>query len=189
MTMGPAPPPQPRGTTRSKWRREGGAPILNIFGGKITTYRRLAESALDKIAVQLPGIGAKWTAGVPLPGGDFPVDGFDHLVKKLRESHPFRDARGAHRLGRAYGTEAPDILGNAQTARDLGTEFGATLTEAEVIWLIRKEVADSAEDVAWRRNKLGLRMTPDQISALDDWMLSHRANSIEQGRLSRHIDL
>jgi glycerol-3-phosphate dehydrogenase len=163
---------------------EGGAPVLNVFGGKITTYRRLAESALDKIAVQLPGIGAKWTAGVPLPGGDFPVDGFDHLVKKLRESYPFLDARWAHRLVRAYGTEAPDILGNAQTARDLGTDFGATLTEAEVIWLIRKEFAYSAEDVAWRRNKLGLRMTPDQISALDDWMLSHRANSIEQGRLS-----
>ena len=147
-----------------------GAPVLNVFGGKITTYRRLAESALKKIGTVLPFDKGDWTAGVPLPGGDFPVDGVDDLVQALMASHTFLTDFWAKRLVRAYGTEAAIILGGASTAADLGTDFGATLTEAEVHWLMDEEFARSAEDVVWRRNKLGLRMTPEQIEALDLWM-------------------
>src|SRR5210317_852915 len=141
-----------------------GAPVLNIFGGKITTYRRLAESALDQIGEHLPLGKGPWTAGVPLPGGDFAVDGFDDLVAQLRMDFPFLDEFWARRLVRAYGTQAAEILGDATTVADLGQDFGATLSEAEVRWLITHEYAQTATDIVWRRTKLGLRLTPEQIS-------------------------
>ncbi len=152
-----------------------GAPLLNVFGGKITTYRRLAESALDKIAPYFPGLSGKWTAGVALPGGDFAVDGVDRLIADLRAAYPFLTAFWARRLIRAYGTEAVAVLGKAGSPSDLGRDFGATLTEQEVGWLMDKEFARQAADVVWRRNKLGLRMTSPQIAALDDWMQARRA--------------
>ncbi|WGW05018.1 glycerol-3-phosphate dehydrogenase [Tropicibacter oceani] len=151
-----------------------GAPLLNIFGGKITTYRRLAESAMDKLADHLPGLAGAWTAGVPLPGGDFPVTGVDRLIDDLRARFAFLGDRWARRMVRAYGTEAAEILGTAKTPADLGRDFGATLTEAEVIWLMDKEYARTAEDVVWRRNKLGLRLSAAQIAALDDWMAARQ---------------
>jgi glycerol-3-phosphate dehydrogenase len=157
--------------------RTGGAPVLNVFGGKITTYRRLAEAALDKVAAEFPGLPGPWTAGVALPGGDFPVDGVSDLVARLRAKAPFLSQPWALRLVRAYGTEACDVIGDAQEAADLGRDFGATLTAREVGWLMRQEYARKAEDVVWRRSKLGLRMTADQIAALDQWMQAQRRAS------------
>ncbi|MDJ0821315.1 MAG: glycerol-3-phosphate dehydrogenase [Paracoccaceae bacterium] len=148
----------------------GGAPVLNVFGGKITTYRRLAESAMEKIAPFLPGTPGAWTAGVALPGGDFPVDGVDALITRLQADYPFLTPFWAKRLIRAYGTDAWKVLGAAKSAADLGEDFGATLTAQEVHWLMTREYARSAEDVVWRRSKLGLRLTPDQIARLEDWM-------------------
>jgi glycerol-3-phosphate dehydrogenase len=148
----------------------GGAPLLNVFGGKITTYRRLAEAALAKLLPYFPKAGAAWTARVPMPGGDFPHDGVAALRDKLRADHPFLTEYWAGRLIRAYGTEADMVLGQAASADALGRDFGGTLTEAEVRWLMAKEYARTAADVVWRRSKLGLRMTADQIEALDDWM-------------------
>jgi glycerol-3-phosphate dehydrogenase len=141
-----------------------GAPVLNIFGGKITTYRRLAEHALDKIVPIVGGRAKGWTAGVPLPGGDFPVKGVEAQIKALSAAYPFLSPAWAKRLIRAYGTDAARMLGTATTPADLGRDFGATLTEVEVRWLMTHEFAQRAEDVVWRRNKLGLRMTPDQIA-------------------------
>lgn len=149
-----------------------GAFVLNIFGGKITTYRKLAESAMEHIADHLGDLPKDWTAGVPLPGGDFAVDAFDALVGKVSAQYPFLNAAHAKRLVRAYGTDAFKILGQAESAQDLGADFGSTLTEAEVKWLMHHEFAKTAEDIVWRRSKLGLRMTPDQIEALDRWMAS-----------------
>nr|WP_136442575.1 glycerol-3-phosphate dehydrogenase [Pacificoceanicola onchidii] len=152
-----------------------GAPVLNIFGGKITTYRRLAESALEQIASHIPSDKGPWTAGIPLPGGDFPVDGVQNLVDDLKARHPFLKNRQALRLIRAYGTDARDILHGARAADDLGIDFGAGLTESEVRWLMSHEYARTAHDVVWRRSKLGLRLTAEQITALDDWMAQSRA--------------
>ncbi|MFN3147461.1 MAG: glycerol-3-phosphate dehydrogenase [Paracoccaceae bacterium] len=154
----------------------GGAPVLNVYGGKITTYRRLAESALAKIAGVIPKTGAAWTAGVPLPGGDFPVDGVPDLIAGLHTEYPFLSERWARRLVRAYGTEAREILGTATGPEDLGEDFGATLTGAEVAWLMDREYARTAEDVLWRRSKLGLRLDDDQVRALQAWMTSRRAS-------------
>lgn len=148
---------------------ENGAPLLNIFGGKITTYRKLAENAMKKL-VPLIGGDAPWTDCAPLPGGDFPVSRRDQLVTDLQKAYPFLGETWGLRLIKAYGTDAINALGPAKTAADLGRDFGATLTEAEVKWLMKKEYAQTAEDVVWRRTKLGLRMTPDQIAALDAYM-------------------
>ena len=152
----------------------GGAPVLNVFGGKITTYRRLAESALDKIAGYFPDLPGPWTAGVPLPGGDFPVDGVAELENRLRTDYPYLTDAWAARLIRAYGTEAWQVLGDAKQPADLGEDFGATLTAREVEWLMDREYARTAQDVVWRRNKLGLRLDTEQIAALDEWMSQRR---------------
>jgi glycerol-3-phosphate dehydrogenase len=147
-----------------------GAPLLNVFGGKITTYRRLAESAMEKLTPFFPGLKGPWTARVPLPGGDFPVDGVADLTARLVRDYPFLDAYWSGRLIRAYGTEAWAVLGSAKSAADLGQSFGATLTEAELRWLMAREYALTAEDVVWRRSKLGLRLTRDQIGTLERFM-------------------
>jgi glycerol-3-phosphate dehydrogenase len=152
-----------------------GAPVLNVFGGKITTYRRLAESALEKISAALGRDTAPWTAGVALPGGDFDVWDVERLIADLIAGYPFLDDRWARRLIRAYGTEARKILGDAATAANMGRDFGATLTEAEVRWLMAQEYARTAEDVVWRRNKLGLRLSNEEVQALDSWMEDQRA--------------
>ncbi|WP_348657071.1 glycerol-3-phosphate dehydrogenase [uncultured Sulfitobacter sp.] len=148
----------------------GGAPILNVFGGKITTYRKLAEDALELIAPHFGGLSDHWTAGVALPGGDFPVDGVAQLIARLKADYDFLDESWAARLIRAYGTDAWAMMGAAKTLADMGEHFGATLTAREVAWLMNKEYALSAEDVVWRRSKLGLRMDEAQIARLDEWM-------------------
>ena len=151
-----------------------GAPMLNVFGGKITTYRRLAEHALDKLAPVLGVDSRGWTARVPLPGGDFPVDGAAALIEGLKRDYPFLNGPWAERLVRAYGTEARAILGDARTIADLGRLFGATLTEAELRWLMTREYAVAVEDVIWRRSKLGLRLSQDEVAAIDAFMAAER---------------
>ena len=151
-----------------------GAPILNIFGGKITTYRKLAEDAMDKVATKLGDMPGHWTAGVALPGGNFPVDGVPALIAGLQKRYGFLTDFWARRLVRAYGTDAFQVMGNAEDASDLGRDFGATLTEREVRWLMANEYARSAEDVVWRRNKLGLRMSAREVKALETWMKKKR---------------
>ncbi len=156
---------------------DNGAPLLNVFGGKITTYRRLAEHAMDKLAPGFPGLSGRWTAGVPLPGGDFALADKPVLTDRLQASYPFLSDYHAARLIRAYGTEAFVLLGGAKAPADLGRDFGATLTEAEVDWLMAREYALSAEDVLWRRSKLGLRLTAGQAAALGAFMMQARAAS------------
>lgn len=158
-----------------------GAPVLNIFGGKITTYRRLAESAMDKIAPYFSNLPGRWTAGVALPGGDFSHDGVPDLIAKLRADFPFLTSFWARRLIRAYGTEAQQVLADAKHATDLGEDFGATLTASEVDWLMSHEYAQRAEDVVWRRSKLGLRMDDTQIAVLDRWMQARLSSDVQNG--------
>jgi glycerol-3-phosphate dehydrogenase len=155
---------------------EGKAPLLNVFGGKITTYRRLAEAALVKLQPFFPIMGEAWTAGVALPGGDFPVDGVDDLIARLRADYRFLDQTFARRLVRAYGTEAGAMLEGAASLDDLGRNFGWNLTEREVRWLMTREWAASADDVLWRRSKLGLRLSETERGALDAWMRDQAAS-------------
>ena len=145
---------------------EGRAPLINVFGGKLTTYRHLAEAALDHVAEAIGGKGGPWTATSHLPGGDFPVDGFDAEVRALAERHPSLTAAHSHRLVRLYGTEAMTLLGDG----DLGRHFGGDLYEAEVRWLMTREWARCAEDVLWRRTKCGLHLSTEEAAALEAFM-------------------
>ncbi len=140
------------------------APALSVFGGKITTHRRLAEAAMARLRPHFPGLGPDWTAGVALPGGDFPWDGAPALAAALRAAHPFLDAAQAARLVRLYGTEATVLLGGARSAADLGEDFGGGLSARELGWLRDREWALTAEDVLWRRTKLGLRLDAGQAA-------------------------
>lgn len=151
-----------------------GAPLLNVFGGKLTTYRRLAEHALEKIGGAIGAKGATWTAGSHLPGGNFAVLEFDAEVKRLQARYPFIDTHHAERLVRCYGTDGALVLGAARDAGDLGRHFGGSLYEAEVRWLIEKEWAVSAEDVLWRRTKQGLFLTAEEAAGLEDFMAGFR---------------
>ena len=135
------------------------APLLTIYGGKITTYRRLAEAAMARLATFF-GAPPPWTAGSTLPGGDFPADGFDDLVAETVGRWPFLAEPHARRLVRAYGRRIERILKDAQSMDDLGPRFAGDLTGAEVRYLVENEWAQSADDVLWRRSKLGLTATP-----------------------------
>ncbi len=151
----------------------GNAPVLlGVYGGKITTYRRLAEDALAKLAQIMPAAGrnAGWTASAKLPGGDFPLDGAPALAAALRREYPFLSEREARRYVRHYGTETRKFLGQSRRREDLGRSFGPELTEAEVGYLMSCEYALNAEDVVWRRTKAGLRMTAQDMATLDVWM-------------------
>ncbi|HHY48816.1 MAG TPA: glycerol-3-phosphate dehydrogenase, partial [Alphaproteobacteria bacterium] len=136
------------------------APVLNVFGGKLTTYRRLSQKAVDMIAQRIGARGEPWTGGGTLPGGDFPATGFEGLVAKLKESYPGLEAALVRRLARTYGTCARELLGDARTEADLGEHFGADLYAREVDYLMTYEWAVAADDVLWRRSKLGLRTSP-----------------------------
>jgi glycerol-3-phosphate dehydrogenase len=152
---------------------EAGPPMLSIFGGKITTYRRLAQHALAKLERHLPAKArhnADWTGRSPLPGGDFPVQGFEALVNDISREYSWLGAQQARRLARAYGTKTRAILDGATNWSSLGRDFGTGLTEAEVLYLIREEWAKNAADVIWRRSKFGLRLSPAQVSALESFM-------------------
>jgi glycerol-3-phosphate dehydrogenase len=149
--------------------RFGEAPLLTVYGGKITTYRRLAEDVLVKLSHFFPRT-QPWTAGSHLPGGDFVYDGMETLIARTLRTWPFIAADHARRLTHAYGTRVADVLKNVSGPADLGIRFGADLTAAEVRYLMSKEWAQTADDVLWRRSKLGLRLTDAQRATLDRFM-------------------
>ena len=157
---------------------EGEGPaLLSVFGGKITTYRKLAESALAMLSPHLPPAPRphSWTAKAPLPGGDFPVRGFEALVSATQARYPGFDPGLIRRLVRAYGTLSSEILKDARAQTDLGRDFGAGLTEAELNYLAAKEWAMTAADVVWRRSKLGLRLSAAEIAEIDAFMKTVKA--------------
>ena len=145
------------------------APLLTIYGGKITTYRRLAEAVMDRMR-HFFHLRPAWTARAPLPGGDFPYDGLEARVAQAQQTWPFLKKDHALRLVQAYGTRLDRVLGSAKTMEDLGAQFGADLTEAEVRYLMRQEWAQTEDDVLWRRSKLGLLVSAEERQALSRFM-------------------
>jgi glycerol-3-phosphate dehydrogenase len=141
------------------------APVLTIYGGKITTYRKLAEAVLARLAHIFPQ-KPPWTATTPLPGGDFPHDSIGALIAEAVQMWPFLSERHAQRLVRAYGTRIHQVIGAAMNLGDLGARFGADLSEAEIRYLIRHEWARTEEDVLWRRSKLGMHLLPAEREAV-----------------------
>jgi glycerol-3-phosphate dehydrogenase len=148
---------------------DGAAPLVSVYGGKITTYRRLAEQAVDRLSHILKCAPA-WTAQSRLPGGEFPHDGFEALVAQTRTSRPFLGEQQVRRLVRAYGTRVERVLGAARTPQELGLCLGGGLTAVEVRYLMEREWAQTADDVLWRRSKLGLRFSPEEREQLARFM-------------------
>ena len=147
------------------------APILSVFGGKITTYRHLAESAVQKLAAHLPVLkGKSWTLRKPLPGGDFAIDGAPDLATSIHRDYRFLPHALVHRWVRSYGTKSRAILSNADKLSALGADFGHGLYAAEVDYLVDQEWAQSAEDILWRRSKLGLRFSATEAQKLDEYV-------------------
>jgi glycerol-3-phosphate dehydrogenase len=158
-----------------------GAPLINLFGGKITAYRRLAEEVLRRVGGLIGVRGAPWTARAPLPGGNFPGGDFNAFVQDLRARKPFLDAALARRLAGAYGTQCLHFLGAARESSDLGEEFGGGLTRAEVDYLVAREWARTAEDILWRRSKLGLRLSREAAEKLAACLGERGATALKEG--------
>ncbi|TAM53428.1 MAG: glycerol-3-phosphate dehydrogenase [Paraburkholderia sp.] len=151
----------------------GEAPLLSVFGGKITTFRKLAEEAVDRLATVAPIAKGAWTAGVPLPGGDIAQAKFEPFAAAFANEHPWLPAELARRYARAYGTRARTLVGTAKALSELGREFAPGLFEQELCYLRDVEWARCAQDVLWRRSKLGLHLpagTVQQVtSEVDAW--------------------
>ncbi|MGB3739889.1 MAG: glycerol-3-phosphate dehydrogenase [Pontixanthobacter sp.] len=149
---------------------DGQAPILSIFGGKITTFRKLAEHALAKLVPLGIVKDAPWTEGSDLPGGGFDPSGFPSFVDRMCSLYPWADRVWMRRVCRAYGSEAQIWLADAKSYDDLGDAFAAGLTESEIIHLLGREYALTADDILWRRTKLGLHMTVEERAKVHDWI-------------------
>jgi D-erythritol 1-phosphate dehydrogenase len=148
----------------------GEPPMLSVFGGKITTYRKLAEHALDKLKPYFPQMTAPWTASAPLPGGDMPGADFDGFLGEFRRAHSWLPEALAHHYARLYGTRAPDVLNGARDMAGLGQHFGGLLHACEIDYLRKAEWAGTAEDVLDRRTKHGLHLTPEQRAGVVGYM-------------------
>jgi len=153
---------------------ENDIPLINIFGGKITTYRKLAESVMQTLRPFFLNMPGSWTAGASLPGGDFAVDGFEQLVSDIEGKYPFLPNDVAWRLARAYGTDTWVILGEAQSVDDLGQDFGAGVYAVELNWCIKHEWVSSAEDFVWRRTRRGLLLSADQVTKINNYVELNR---------------
>ncbi len=153
-----------------------GPPLLSVFGGKITTYRALAEAVLERLH---PWFGDRraWTANEPLPGGDFGGAGFTALLESYRQRYPALPAAWLARFLHRHGTCAAEILGASASEADLGRSFGAGLYESEVRYLVEREWASEPEDILWRRTKCGLQMSDTERRALGKWMADNRPTS------------
>ena len=158
--------------------RDGAAPLLSVFGGKLTTYRKLAEHALEKLQPVMGFSAGNWTADAVLPGGD--IDGLDpeRYAAELRRGRPWLPEATARRLARSYGSRATYVLASAETAGDLGIDLGSGLSEAELGYLVREEWAQEAQDVLWRRSKLGLHAEPGIEDRIASWLAQRRRNEL-----------
>ncbi|MEO3431814.1 glycerol-3-phosphate dehydrogenase [Inquilinus sp. CAU 1745] len=155
----------------------GDAPLLSIYGGKITTYRKLAEHALEKLSPHLPALKPAWTAAEPLPGGDVPDRDIDRFLAGLRSAFPCLPEDLAKRYCRLYGTLCHRFLDGVVSMDDLGIHFGASLYEREVRYLVDHEWARTAEDVLWRRTRLGLTMPEEGRVRLEAWLAGRFSDS------------
>ena len=153
----------------------GGAPLLNIFGGKITTYRELAERGLKKIEKFFPKMRGNWTERAPMPGGDMKNADFEAFRNKLKEDYPWLPMRLRNHYARLYGTRINRIVGDATSVADLGRHFGGDFYEAEARYLMREEWALTVEDILWRRTKHRLHLSKDEQEAFAEWFAAQSA--------------
>ncbi|SDY96446.1 L-erythritol 4-phosphate dehydrogenase [Jannaschia faecimaris] len=147
----------------------GGAPILNVFGGKITTFRELAERGIHKLKHLFPDMGRDWTHKAALPGGDIPKADYDAFRDQLKTDYPWMSRDLREHYGRLYGARTAMIVGDAKSLDGLGRHFGGTLFEAEARYLSAHEWAQTAEDILWRRTKHRLHLSKAEQAAFAAW--------------------
>lgn len=147
----------------------GGAPLLNVFGGKITTYRELAERGIKRMEHLFPTMGADWTATAPLPGGEMPNADFETYLNGLRDAYSWAPRMLLLHYARLYGARAKDVIGSANSVKGLGRHFGGTLYEAEARYLTAKEWALTSDDILYRRTKYYLHLTEAERAAFEKW--------------------
>ena len=152
-----------------------GAPILSVFGGKITTYRKLAEQALDLLAGPMAIDAKPWTAGVALPGGDLDTPTYDAFLTRCKQRYPWLEDSRLIDYARNYGSDIDRLLADRGAMQDLGADFGGGLLEAEVEYLCEHEWAQTADDILWRRTKKGLRVSDEDVSRLGTWLTARQA--------------
>ncbi|MEP3655379.1 MAG: glycerol-3-phosphate dehydrogenase [Litorimonas sp.] len=150
-----------------------GAPFMSVYGGKITTSRKLAETAVSKLLPVLGSKAAVWTESAILPGGDIPNADFEAFFETMRKRYRALDVDLLHRLCRTYGTRITLLLGDGTTTPDLGQHFGQGLYEMEARYLINHEFATQADDIMWRRTKLGVHLSQDEQKTFTDWFNAH----------------
>ncbi len=155
----------------------GGAPLLSVFGGKITTFRKLSEHALDRLNPFFPAMKAEWTATSHLPGGDIANADFEQFLGDLRAQYPWLPASLAKHYGRLYGTRAAALMNGAAGVEGLGRKFGPDFYEHEAAYLINSEWALTADDILERRTKHGLHMSAPELRAFEDWMAARKAKA------------
>ena len=155
--------------------QDGKAPLLSVFGGKLTTYRKLAEHALEKLSGYYENCGPAWTKNAVLPGGDLGPDR-DSYAAQLRRRFTWLPEALARRYARTYGTRTEQLLGTAQSLEDLGEHFGHNLYEAELRYLIAEEWVVELDDAIWRRTKLGMWLDEGQKQRVAEWIREHRVN-------------
>lgn len=148
----------------------GEPPMLSVFGGKITTYRKLAEHALDKLKPFFPAMREAWTAKAALPGGDMPDADFERFLSELRRSKPWLPEALAHHYARLYGTRTAQVIGAAQDIKALGQHFGGLLYQCEIDYLRKEEWAATAQDILDRRTKHGLHLSAGERDAVRRYM-------------------
>jgi glycerol-3-phosphate dehydrogenase len=150
----------------------GGAPLLNVFGGKITTFRELAERGMQRLKHIFPNMGDNWTEHAPLPGGDMPDADYETFANGLRDAYPWMNRKLLHHYGRLYGTLAKTVVGNAAGVEGLGRYFGGQLYEAEARYLVAREWAQTADDILYRRTKHYLHLTEAERDQFRQWFSS-----------------
>ncbi|MDG5498242.1 glycerol-3-phosphate dehydrogenase [Marinobacter sp. BGYM27] len=163
------------------------APLISIFGGKITTYRKLAEAAVNKLTDWFPSMGSSTTRQTPLPGATRALTSQPAIAEVLQSAYPALSSKLRDRLARTYGINAIQMLGSCRTDADLGVHFGGTLHAREVDYLIAEEWAESTDDVLWRRTKQGLRLSARQVEQLADYIRDQRAGATVPEAMNRAV--
>ncbi|TDW33274.1 L-erythritol 4-phosphate dehydrogenase [Rhizobium azibense] len=152
----------------------GGAPLLNVFGGKITTFRELAERGMQRLKHIFPNMGGDWTEKAPLPGGEIPNADYETFANSLRDAYPWMPRKLVHHYGRLYGARTKNVIAGATGIQGLGRHFGGQLYEAEARYLVATEWAATAEDILYRRTKHYLHLSEAERAAFDEWFASIR---------------
>ena len=150
------------------------APLMNVFGGKITTFRELAERGMHRLQSVFPNMGGDWTEKAPLPGVDMPNADYETFANSLRDTYPWMPRKLVQHYGRLYGTRTKTVVGSATSLESLGRHFGGQFYEAEALYLIASEWAQTAEDILYRRTKHYLHLTQAERAAFADWFASAR---------------